>query len=104
MICHFWCFNYGFEFQDSACNGCHDLTISGINISNVTIITVRNVNYCCIIDSITKSEAINLLKNSVLEDPGYILKKYCLIQSIFFVYIFCLVCIKWLIIWTFISL
>ena len=27
MICHFWFFNHGFKFQDSLCNGCHDLTI-----------------------------------------------------------------------------
>ena len=50
-------------FQDSLCNGCHDLTIVYLNISNVTIITVKNVDYCCIIHNISKCEAINLLKN-----------------------------------------
>ena len=30
MICH--CFlNHGFEFQDSVCNGCHDLTMLSVN-------------------------------------------------------------------------
>ena len=38
-----------------------------INISDITIITNENVEYCCIIDDISKSEAINLLENS-----GYI--------------------------------
>ena len=27
MICHYWVLNNGFKFQDSVCNGCHDLTI-----------------------------------------------------------------------------
>ena len=56
MICHYCC---------------HDLTMLSVNISNVAIITIKNVDYCCIIHNITKSEAINLLKNSVFEDRGY---------------------------------
>ena len=43
-----------------------------VNISNITIITVNNVDILCIIHNISESEAINLLKNSVLEDRGYI--------------------------------
>ena len=39
-----------------------------VNISDITVITVENVNYRCIIHNISKSEAINLLKNSVLEN------------------------------------
>ena len=72
MICHYWFFNDGFEFQDSKWNGCHDLTMLSVNISDIAIITVKNVDYRCIIHNISKSEAINLLKNSVLEDRGYI--------------------------------
>ena len=26
-ICHYWSFNHRFKFQDSVCNGCHDLTM-----------------------------------------------------------------------------
>ena len=33
----------GFKFQDSVCNGCHDLTMLGVNISNIAINTVKNV-------------------------------------------------------------
>ena len=72
MICHYCFFNHGFEFQDYVCNGCHDLKILCLNISDITIITVKNVDYRCIIHNISKPEAINLLKNSVLEDCGYI--------------------------------
>ena len=81
-----------------------------VNRRDIAIVTVQNVDYCCIIHNISKSETINLLKNSVLEDNGYIYKKkkkYCLkfqsIQSSFF-HIFYLVYIKWMIVWTSISL
>ena len=72
MICHYWFFNHGFKFQDSVCNGCDDSRMLSANISDIAIITVKNVDYKCIIHNISQSEAINLLKNSVLEDRGYI--------------------------------
>ena len=58
MICHYWFFNYGFKFQDHVCNGCHDLSMFCINISDIAIIS--------------KSEAIHLLENSILEDRRYL--------------------------------
>ena len=45
MICHYWLFNHGFKFQDSLSNGCHDLTVLCLNISDIAIITVKNVDY-----------------------------------------------------------
>ena len=42
-----------------------------LNISDITIITVKLVNYCCIIHDISKSDVIILLENSLLDD-GYI--------------------------------
>ena len=72
MICHYWFFNHGLKFQDSACNVCHDLTMLSVNISDIAIITVKNVDYYCIIFNIIKSKAINLLGKSVLEDSEYI--------------------------------
>ena len=63
IICHYWLFNYGFEFQNYVYNGCHDLTMLIVNKSDITIIAVKNVA-----NNISKSEAINFLKNSVLED------------------------------------
>ena len=71
MIWHYWFFNQGFKFKDSVYNGCYYLTILTVNVSDIDIITVKNVDYRCIIHNISKSEAINLLKNSVLEDLGY---------------------------------
>ena len=72
MICNYFLFNHGFKFQDSVCNGFHDLTMLSDNISDITIITVKNVDYRCIIHKIIKSEAINLIESAVLENRGYI--------------------------------
>ena len=27
VVWHYWFFNHGFKFQDSVCDGCHDLTM-----------------------------------------------------------------------------
>ena len=72
MICHYYFFNYGFNFQDYVCNGCHDLTMLSVSISDIAIITFKNVDYRCIIHNISKSETINLLKNSILKNCGYL--------------------------------
>ena len=109
MICHHWFFNHGFKSKYSVCNGSHDLSMLYLNISDIVIITVKNVDYRCIMYNISKSEAINLSENSVLEDGGYIYKKnmvliFSLFKTDFFFNFFCLLYIKWLILWTSISL
>ena len=38
-----------FKFQDYACNGCHDSKMLSVSLSDNAIITVKNINYCCII-------------------------------------------------------
>ena len=45
-----------------------------LNINNVAIIIVKGADYCCFIHDISKSDATDLLKNSVLDDRGYIKK------------------------------
>ena len=74
MIRHNWFSNRGFKLLNSVCNGCHDLTMLSVNISDIAIIIIKNVDYRCMIYNISKSEAINLLESWVLEDRGYITK------------------------------
>ena len=63
-ICHYWYFlNKGFKFQSYVCNGCHDLLMLSMNLSDIAILNINGSNYHCIINSITKSETINLMKN-----------------------------------------
>ena len=59
------------------------MTIISANISDNTITTVKNVDGRCIIHNISKSEAINLSKNSVFENRGYIYKNIVLNFSLF---------------------
>ena len=62
-------------FNHGICNGCHDLKMLYLNVSDIAIVSVKGVDYRCIIHDISKCEAIHLLKNSVLEDRGYISKQ-----------------------------
>ena len=72
VIRHYCFFNHEFKFQDFVCNGCHDLTMLSVSISDIAIITIRNVDYRCVVHTISKSKTINLLKNFVLGDRGYV--------------------------------
>ena len=65
VICHYCFFNQGFEFQDFVCNGCHDLTMLSVYLSYIAIMTIKNFDYHYIIHNISKSEATNLLGDSV---------------------------------------
>ena len=60
IVCHYWFFKHGFKFQSFICKGCHD----------IPIITVKSVDYPCIFYDASKSEAIHLLKNFVVDDRG----------------------------------
>ena len=70
IICHYWFFNYGFKFQDYVYNGCHNLTFFCLNISDITIITVKIVAYRCIIH--------NICLKVLCWKRVVIYKKYCL--------------------------
>ena len=66
-ICHYWYFlNKGFKFQANVCNGCHDLLMMSMNLSDIAILHIKGSDYCCIISGISKSEAINLMQNTDL--------------------------------------
>ena len=76
IVCHYWYFNHGFKFQNSVCNGCHDLTVLFLNLSDIAIITVKDIDYRCVVHDISKAEAIHLLENSVLDCRGYTQNTY----------------------------
>ena len=66
MYCHpLLIFESWFKFQISVCNDCHDLIILCLNIRDIGIISVKGVDYRCVIHDISKPEAIHLLENSV---------------------------------------
>ena len=66
-ICHYWYFlNYSFKFQPSVCNKCHDFLMMSMNLSNIAILNIKGVDYCCFISGISKSQTINLMQNTNL--------------------------------------
>ena len=68
LVCHDLFFNHGFKIQYSVSNGCHGLMILCLYIGDI--------DYPCIINDISKSEAIHLLKSFVLDDRKYIQNTY----------------------------
>lgn len=60
-------FNHGFEFQNSICNGCHNLTILCLNLSDIAKIFLKDADYY-----ISKYDTIHLLESSVLGNRIYI--------------------------------
>ena len=71
IICCYWYFDHGFNFQNFVCNVCHNLTMLCFNISNVAIITIKRVDYRCVIHDINSFDAINLSENSKVNDRKY---------------------------------
>ena len=51
--------NDGFKFQPNVFNGCHDVLMISMNLSNITIWNINSAYYHCITTGISKSDAIN---------------------------------------------
>ena len=67
ISCHFsYVFLKRFKFQLPVCNVCQVVLMMPITINNVVVLNIYVVAYVCIIVEISKSEAINLLKNVYL--------------------------------------
>ena len=64
-------FNHGFKYQDSVCDGCHDLLMLCVNLRDISIVADAEVDYRCIIPDVRKSEAVHFLENFLL-DQGWI--------------------------------
>ena len=70
-ICHCWYFlNYSFNFQPSFCNRCHDLLMMSMNLSDTVVLNIKGSDYRCIINLISKNEAINLMQNTDLTEKS----------------------------------
>ena len=62
--CHYWYFlDKGFRSQPYVCNRCHYLLKMFLNLSDIAILNIKGTDYCCIINGIRKSEAIDLIQN-----------------------------------------
>ena len=73
-ICHYWYFlNKGFKFQPSVCNRCHDLLMMSINLCDIAILNIKGSDCHRFIRGISKSEAINVMRNIDLTGKSRIL-------------------------------
>ena len=62
--CHYRYFlDKGFRFQPYVCNRCHYFLKMSLSLSDIAILNIKGTDYCCIINGISKSEAINLIQN-----------------------------------------
>ena len=43
----------GFKFQPNVYNGCQDLLMMPMNLSDIGILNIKSSNYCCIISEIS---------------------------------------------------
>ena len=63
-ISHHWYFlDKRFKCQVNIYNGCHDLLMMSMNLSDLVILNIKGADYRCIISKISNSEAINLMLN-----------------------------------------
>ena len=66
-ICHHWYFlNKRIKFQPNACNGCHDLLIMSLNLSDIAILNINSSDYRCINSGVSKKRDLNLMQNVAL--------------------------------------
>ena len=59
-----------FKFQPNVCNGCHDLLMMPMNLSDIAILNIKGSDYRCIISGISKSEAVKLVQNTDLAEKS----------------------------------
>ena len=70
-VCHYWYFlNYSFKFQPNVCNRCHDLLMTPMNVSDIPILKFKGSDDHCIINLISKNEAIKLMQNADLTEKS----------------------------------
>ena len=69
--CYF--LNYSFKFHPNLCIRSHDLLMISINLSDVTILNIKDSDYHCI-SLISKNEAIKLKLDSHSPKRNYLLQ------------------------------
>ena len=54
-ICHYWYFlDKGFTFQPCVCNGCHDVLMMSMKLSDIAILNINGADYRCISTKLVK--------------------------------------------------
>ena len=71
MICHYRYFkDIGYKYEPLVCNRCHDLLMVVYDLNDFMILNIKCVGFRCYVFNMSKSDAINPLNNSVLDNKG----------------------------------
>ena len=65
----------GFKFEVDVCNRCHDVLMMSINLNDIATLNIECVYFGCIINNISKSDAINLMQNADFNEEKKVLSK-----------------------------
>ena len=60
----------GVNFQPDVCNRGHNVLMIYISLSNIAILNINGVDFCCIMNGMSKSGAITLLQNADLTEKS----------------------------------
>ena len=72
-ICHYWYFlSTGFKYEPYICNGCHDSKQKPVNC-NVAVVSIKGNDYRIHFWYMSKNDAINIMKNSNLNEKTRLL-------------------------------
>ena len=52
------------------CNGCHDVLMMSMTLSDIAILNINSADYRCSIKGIIKSEVLNFLQKADLNKQG----------------------------------
>ena len=71
MLFHYWYFkDLRFKFELHVCNKCHNVFMTAYELEDIEILNEKGLDYRCILQCISKNEAVNRLNNSVLDNKG----------------------------------
>ena len=64
-ISHYWyLLNFSFNYEPNVCNRCNNLLLVTVNLSDFAILNIKGSDYHCIINLISKNEALNLMQKN----------------------------------------
>ena len=64
-VCKFWFFvDRNINYEDYACNGCHNLLMIAYSLDNIFILRVNDVSFRYILLGISRNEALKRLNNA----------------------------------------
>ena len=71
MVCHYWYFkDIGYKYERYVFNEYHDLLMVVYDLKLCMILIIKGVDYRCYVFNMSRSDAITLLSNSVLDNKG----------------------------------